>query len=134
MATLNKNTTYSPKDILAIDGKVQVKSGRGRMAKAAVDRIHELVNEGYQVKGYAMSPNKSTDKATAPVVKAPITNAKTIAEYVIFWDEAEYKAMDANGKEWGMREVCNNCHVSLVQCHCNDTTILGDVKLTIVRR
>lgn len=134
--TLSKNITYSPKDILAIDGRVAVKQGRGRMSKAAVDRITELVNEGYRVKGYAAN-SSTANKATPdePVeVKRVSVNNNEIAEFVILWDLDEYKAIDENGKEWGMREICNNCMVSLVQCHCHNSTILGDIRVSIVRR
>lgn len=135
MPALNKNLTYLPKDILAIDGKVEVKAGRGRMSRAAVDRIHELVNEGYKVKGYAVTgePAKSSTKdVSAPVeVKRVKVDNNVIQEFVIFWDESEFMAIDSNGKERSMREVCNKCMVSLVQNHCDSPVILGDISVTI---
>lgn len=133
---LVKNRTYSPKEALDIDGKVPVKLGKGRMSAAAIARIHELVNEGYSIKGYAAAPtSKSTDKAiAAPVVQrvAPV-NVKTVAEFVIFWPLEEFKAVGADKRVWSMKECCNTCRVSLVQCHCGNPTILGDIPVSIVR-
>lgn len=126
----------TPKEALEKDGKIVVKSGRGRMSREAVMRCKELAALGWNIKGYTVVKAKpvkeKTPKAVASVPRTP-GNQKVIADYVIFYEESEFKAM--NGKtEYSMRECCNACMVSLVQCHCGSPTIRGDIAISIVPR
>ena len=130
----------TPKEALIKDGKVPVKAGRGRLSREAKARLEELVAEGWKIDDYSVKTSPATAKDTKPVVvQKPKATGKVIEEYVIFWDEHEYKALDSNNKERSMREACNNCHVSLVQNHCDNPTIVrqdgaGNVAVRIVRR
>jgi hypothetical protein len=72
--------------------------------------------------------------AEVRVVRDPKLNGeKVIAEFTIIYPRDDYKAVAGN-KVYGMAEVCNNCRVSLVQCHCDSPTILGDIPVKIVHR
>ena len=132
----------TPKEALAKDGKITVKNGRGRLSADAVKRIHELVAEGWQIKGYAVEKPSATPVPDAsPVVKrVAVVNEKVVQDFTLLYDERAYEAIDAvtkkpiGGKFGGMREVCSACRVSLVQCHCGSPTILGDVKVVIKPR
>jgi hypothetical protein len=132
----------TPKEALAKDGRIPVKNGRGRLSADAVKRIHELVAEGWQIKGYAVEkPSATPVPDAAPVVKrVAVANEKVVQDFTILYDERLYHALDAEtkkplgGKYGGMREVCGPCGVSLVQCHCGSPTILGDRKVVIVPR
>lgn len=137
---LNKTTTYTPKEALDADPnwKTPVKLGRGRMPTGGKEHVEALVAQGYRIKGYHID-TVSSSKSTAPgepvapkVVKATAAN-KEVLDFTILWDEREYKAVDVDGKEHTMRWVCNNCRVSLVQCHCGSPVILTGA-VTIVRR
>lgn len=129
----------TPKEALAKDGKITVKNGRGRLSADAVKRIHELVAEGWQIKGYAVEkPSATPVPDTAPVVKrVAVATEKVVQDFTLLYDERAFEAVNATtkkpvgGKFNGMREVCSNCRVSLVQCHCGSPTILGDVKVVI---
>jgi hypothetical protein len=107
--------------------------GRGRLSRAAVDKCSELVGNGWTITGYA-TVNKSSS-STAPVAqtveRVKTSNEKVIADFVIFYDENAYSAVDKTGKVWSMRNCCNNCKVSMVQCHCDAPTIFGDIPVTI---
>lgn len=144
MPSLDKNRTYLPKEALQIDGTVPVVMGKGRLSGAAKARIAELVEKGYRIAGYELEKTSNSvpakkskvkaDKPVAKVKQVPITNEKVIADFVIIYDMTMYKAVGTDNKEWGMAEVCNNCRVSLVQCHCGNPVILGDIPVRIVSR
>lgn len=135
---LDKSRIYTPKEALHDDPDwtIPVTLGRGRMPKGGDAHCRALVEKGYKIKGYSVSstPAKSTSKASKPAVvkRGKPTNEKVIADYVIFWDDQAYKAVSDNKQVYGMAEVCNNCRVSLVQCHCGGPTILGDIAVRIV--
>lgn len=122
---------------------IKFSEGRGRLSREAVAKCMELVASGeYQIQGYVANTTKSVDKKVnaetrtdeVTVKKVVQTNEKVIQEFVILYDERAYVAVDAKGKPWGMRNVCNNCRVSLVQCHCGKPTIFGDIGVTIVAK
>lgn len=121
------------KEALAKDG-FPVVMGKGRLSREANARIEELVALGWDIQGYVRTSPKSVTSPVA-VKKVPVSSSeKVVQEYVILYDERMYKAVADNGKEYGMREVCNNCMVSLVQNHCPNPTILGDIAVTILPR
>lgn len=83
---------------------------------------------------------KATHDAPAEVhvKRKPVESGKVVDDVTIFWHKDAY---DAISKEpvYGqtvhtMASVCNNCKVSLVQCHCGRPTIYGDVSVTITPR
>jgi hypothetical protein len=116
---------------------IDFSEGRGRLSRAAVEKCTELVQNGWSIAGYAVVPDSGTPRArkskSAPqtVERVKTVNEKVIAEFVILWDERMYSAVDKTGKVWSMRNVCNNCRVSMVQCHCQSPTIFGDIPVTI---
>jgi hypothetical protein len=123
----------TPKEALQKDG-FPVSMGRGRLSREAIARCKELVAQGWVIKGYALdSSPKSVDQPVA-VKKVPAGTEKVVQEFTILYDEKNYRAVASNGKEYGMREVCNICRVSLVQNHCDNPTILGDIAVTIEPR
>lgn len=113
------------------------KPGRGKFSREAMAWL-----DAERAKG-----TKFSDDTTAPVVSAKrgptknsdVPNKSTeIGEYVFPSDfrfpEGEYVAFArAGGKKvfYSMREVCNNCGVSLVNHGCNSPVIHGNVVLTI---
>ena len=125
--------TLTPKQALAKDGTITIKPGRGRLSREAKERCQWLVeNKNWDIKGYstvvAPAPAK-VDKPSAEV-KRP-AGQKEVLDFTIFWPEDSYKAVGMDKAVWSMREVCNNCRVSLVQCACGSPVILGDVKVRI---
>lgn len=138
--TLNKTTTYTPKEALDADPNwtIPVKLGRGRMPKGGDEHCRALVAAGYRIKGYgavSSTPTAGTVTPAAPVVeKVAPSNVKEVKDFTIFYPEESFKAKSASGKEYGMREVCNTCRVSLVQNQCHFPTILGGIAVSIVPR
>jgi hypothetical protein len=111
--------------------------GRGRLSRDAVAKCTELAGQGWSIAGYVVTEsNKSVvspgQPTVTPVVKkvAP-ANEKIVQDFTILYDEKAYTAVDNMGKKWSMRNVCNNCRVSMVQCHCGHPTIFGDIAVTI---
>lgn len=141
----------TPKEALVKDNmtrpeseRIPVKEGRGRMSREAVDRIKFLVSQGWDIKGYeavrsivtagAPAVTKQTSAAPVEVKRVAAANVKEVKEFTIFFPEDQYKAVSKSGKEYGMREVCNKCRVSLVQNSCMFPTILGDIAVEIKPR
>lgn len=126
----------TPKEALIKDGTIPVKEGRGRLSREAIERCKYLVGQGWNIKGYEVAAAAPVSTSTAPVGKVvnkvAVTNEKVIADIVYTYPEDQYKAVDSDKRVWGMREVCNNCRVSLVGHGCDNPVILGDVRVTIV--
>ena len=129
----------TPKEALIKDGTIPVKEGRGRLSRAAVDRCKWLVaNKGYVIKGYEVSTSTPAPNSVTPsepvVNKVKVANVKEVRDFTIFWPEDAYKAVGKDKKIWGMREACNTCRVSLVQCGCGNPTILNNIPVSITRK
>lgn len=124
----------SPKEALIKDGQIPTKLGRGRMSREQKSRCQELANSGWNIDGYSSSTAQpvKVEKTKAEKSKAK-TNTKVISDFVIFYEEDRFKAVAKNAV-YSMREVCNTCRVSLVQCHCGNPTILGGIVVTITPR
>ncbi len=129
-----------PKHALVKDGFLPKGSEnqRGRLSKAAIERCKVLVSEGWNIEGYSVSDTPAPVSVSAPaapkVVKAEApANVKQVLDFSVIYERDAYKAVAANGV-YGMAEVCNNCRVSLVQCHCGDPHILGGIKVKITPR
>lgn len=114
---------------------VKFSEGRGRLSREAVAKCSELAASGWSISGYVVTAKSASEPNKAPVVKKVVVNNETvISDFVIFYDEKSYSAVDKTGKVWSMRNACNQCGVSLVQCHCGRPTIFGDVSVSIVKR
>jgi hypothetical protein len=116
---------------------IDFSEGRGRLSRAAVAKCTELAGNGWSIAGYVVRPTTTTvagQSLTPKVEKVKTTNEKVIQDFVILYDEKMYVAVDKTKKVWSMRNVCNNCRVSLVQCHCGKPTIFGDIPVTIVAK
>lgn len=125
----------TPKEALAKDGTIPVVMGKGRLSREGIERCKWLVaNKGWEIKGYALDTAPKSASAPAAVKQVAPQNVKVVREYTILYDEKAYKAVTAKGKEYGMREVCNTCRVSLVQNVCEHPTILGGIPVSIVAR
>lgn len=109
---------------------VAFSEGRGRLSREAVALCTSLAADGWSINGYQVESAKSS--ASQPVVtKVKTATEKVVQEFVILYDERHYSAVDKMGKVWSMRNVCNNCRVSMVQCHCGAPRIFGDIPVTI---
>lgn len=109
-----------------------VKMGKGRLSLAGDARCRELAALGWAIKGYQATTNPNpTTAQPVEVKKVTNLNEKVVSDFTLVYDENLYHAVTATGKVYGMREVCNKCRVSLVQNHCANPVILGDIHVTI---
>lgn len=110
------------------------KPGRGKFSNAAKEALAKAEAEGIVFSDAAPTTTApKSDAQVAPVVKsAGDTPYLTPDEYR--FPEAEYKAVGADGKTYGMREVCNTCRVSLVNHFCDSPTIYGNIAVHIRKR
>ena len=125
-----------PKDALIKDGKIAVKSGRGRMSLAARARCQELVDAGWTIDGFSKSgtvadkPVRITPaKASKPKDTAP---GKVIEEYTEYNSFYDCEVVDSEGTVYGMATVCYNKQcpaTSATQCVCGNMIVLTN-KLT----
>lgn len=116
----------TPKEALIKDGTIPVKAGKGRLSRAAIERCRELAAQGWNINGYSAGKPAEKSKSEKTVVRGE----KVISDFVILHDEKDFIAV-ADKKTYSMREACNNCMVSLVQCHCGNPVILGNIKIRI---
>lgn len=112
--------------------------GRGRMPlksiKTGEDLATVLLNSGVKFSDWPKGQvvEKETSSGTAVVVKrAPVSNLENYGDIPYRYDLKMYHAVAADGRKFTLREVCNTCRVSMVQCTCDNPTILGDIKVTI---
>lgn len=126
----------TPKEALQKDGTIPVKMGKGRLSKEGIERCKWLVaNEGWQILGYAVESSPKAVDTPVAVKQVQPQNVKVVQEFTILYHKDDYKAVADDGREFGMPEVCTNCSVSLVQCHCGNPSILGGtIPVTIVRK
>lgn len=111
-----------------------IAGARGKFSNDAKDAIAAAEAAGQKF--------SDTPRATGPVEQtyrpAPKVHSAEIADYIFpsdfRWPEQEYKAVEVGGKTHGMREVCNNCRVSLVMCSCGHPLIHGRIPVTIEAR
>lgn len=122
------------------------KPGRGKFSKVAHQALEKAIAEGKKFSDYPKvgkpAPVKAA-KATGEPKPAPkpANTGKVIGE-ILFPDEyrypeAEYQAVryvDGKKKIHSMREICNNCRVSLVMCACESPTIYGSIQVRIVKK
>ena len=124
-------------------------AGRGRISADNLSWLLEQYNNGQRFsdwepevtknQGEVVVKNKVAKKPRNPVEEIP-------TEINILWPEEEFSAIEIRNKKRvhrSMREACNHCRVSLVQCVCrayNRTPQIvahdgrGSVDVTIERR
>lgn len=114
---------------------------RGRISTANHALLAQAVADGVKLSDYAPKEVIGTKGETRVKNVSPIaaTGEKVIRELLITYPEDSFKAVQLDGKERGMREVCHTCHVSLVGHVCAEPAIValdasGDVRVNIVRR
>ena len=114
-----------------------IAGARGKFSNAAKEAIAKAEAEG--MKFSDTGPTKATgpSRSASPVgdPKTAATPSAGVSDYIFPSDfrypEGEYKAVGSDGKTYGMREVCNNCRVSLVNHMCDTPVIYGDVTVHI---
>lgn len=121
-----------PKEYLKSIGAIEVIK-QGRLSRENKALCAKAAAEGTFIEGF--SPESSAP-ASVKVVKPKRDVPREVGySYIdVPYPKGVYKAM-AGKVEHGMAEVCNNCRVSLVQCHCGSPTIStwkGTVAVTIV--
>ena len=109
--------------------------GRGRISYANHELLRAAAEGGVQFSDWPKgevkpvvqkSTNGGPDKVVAKVARDTTGNGpKVVAELApMRWDEQVHVAREiVSGKYRGMRDVCQNCRVSLVQCWCVDMNI-----------
>jgi hypothetical protein len=119
------------------------KPGRGKFSKDANAWLDAQRANGVKfsdddgpVKPAVVSPTDDTGP-DSPAPKIPAGNSLYLTPDEYRFPEKEYRAVaKVGGKtvEYGMRECCNLCRVSLVNHACNEPTIHGNIAVTIERR
>lgn len=109
-----------PKEYLHQQGHIDNPNQRGRLSAAHLDIIHQAVQSGVKIDGYAVSDKPQTQD-TAPKVErvAPGEGIADIGEPVR--PEANWAAhtyINGTRTDVGMREVEVTCGNSLTYCHC----------------
>lgn len=106
---------------------------RGRISLANHAWLKEQYDNGVRFSDWPKGEVQTNSDNEVRVIKKaePIDN---YAEVIYTYPEHMYRAIGTDNKEWGMREVCNNCRVSLVQNHCENPVILGDIKVRILAK
>lgn len=129
-------------------------AGRGRPRKTSLKDgreisviLDEAVKSGVKFSDWPKSqtntPTTTTGAAGTKTTPKPKTKKAGMPEYRFdyLYSEDDYKAVEKAGKkqERSMRSACQNCRVSLVQCHCGKPEIVatdgtGSVLVTIKRK
>lgn len=115
----------SPKEYLFKHGFIQ-NIGRGRISQSNHEILAKAVADGVKIDNYSpVESTKPTGEVTFKNSVAPTNNEKVIADFSYRFplDTPAHCFIDGKKTVVSMREACNNCRVSLVQCHCGQTTI-----------
>ena len=119
------------------------KPGRGKFSKDALAWLDAERAKGVKFSDDDGAPSRvSTKKPSQSETPKPAkVEGIGYPDYLFPSDfrypETEYRAIARiNGKkvEYGMREACNNCRVSLVNHGCDAPTIHGNIAVSIERR
>ena len=119
-----------------------IAGARGKFSKDAVAAIDKARAEGMVFSDdnapvRTARPATVTDTTTESVTRIPSASESAYLFPSDFrFPEGEYRAVahiDGKRKVFGMREVCNNCRVSLVMCACANPTIYGNVVVKLER-
>lgn len=131
-------------------------AGRGRPRKTSLKDgreisviLDEAVKSGVKFSDWPKSQANTSTGVAGTARSAGTTKTKSkppkagLPEYRFdyLYSEEDHVAVENAGKKRkrSMREACQNCRVSLVQCHCGDPTIVAEdgtrsVKVTIKRK
>lgn len=107
-----------PKEALVKDGFLPEGADRkrGRLSLAAIERLKDLASTGWDIEGYSVTD--APDATGAAVIEKVKTDPNAVSEIPNeYRAEANYTA-HADGKEIGMRTVCNIDRRSLNFCVC----------------
>lgn len=128
-----------PKNALVKDGFLPAGSEnkRGRLSKAATERLKELAAKGWDIEGFSVT--KSVTPDTAPTVTRVPVEGKTLESIPDQRrDENDWQAsaLNRDGKrvEIDMRAVCHNCGSSFTYCYCPESTFTLDYDFPVVVR
>jgi hypothetical protein len=105
-----------------------------KSVKTGEDLATVLANSGMKFSDWPKGQvvEKETTQGTVVVVKRDaVSNLDNYGDIPYRYDLKMYHAIAADGRKFTLREVCNNCKVSMVQCTCDNPTILGDIHVTI---
>ena len=112
-----------------------IAGARGKFSNAAKEAIAKAESEGMKFSDSTGPTKDAGPQRSAPQTKTAATPPAGVSDYIFPSDfrfpEGEYKAVGSDGKTYGMREVCNNCRVSLVNHMCDSPVIYGDVTVHI---
>lgn len=118
------------KEYLLNHGKIAA-IGRGRISLDNHAFLQKAYEGGQRFDDWPKGKVEKKDDVVR-VTRDPAQSEKMISEYTIIYPVEAYKAVAKDNRVFTMREVCNNCRVSMVQCHCGNPTILGDIQVKIV--
>ena len=123
------------KQWLLSEGHIK-EAGRGRISAENLARIQKAHESGVRFSDW--QPSNTEIHAGNAVTKNSVPENLT-GEYTLRYSEDEYKVIEANGTVRSLKEACNNCSVSLVQCGCGAPRIVArdgsrSVLVSIVRK
>lgn len=119
------------KEYLLSHGKIAA-IGRGRISLDNHAFLQKAYESGQRFTDWPKGEVIKTDE-TVRVKRDPVqSNEKLVQEFTVLYDLDFYRAVASDGRTFTLREVCNNCRVSMVQCHCGSPTILGGIAVKIV--
>ena len=137
--------TWQKKDWLKANGFIKEVT-RGRISGENHKRLSEAVANGVKFSDYTAvkteaveKTSKGTTTKTVRVIRdgseSPSVPGDTawISMHDMRFPEAEYIAISETGEKFGMREACNNCHLSLLNHKCESPSVLGK-RVKIVMR
>lgn len=118
------------------DKGLAIAGARGKFSNAGKVALVEAEKAGVKFSDGAPVPRVMREVDSEP---APAQKSSRFVDYLypsdFAWPEIEFEAVEkVTGKSQSMREVCNNCRVSLVMCTCGDPTIYGSIAVTIRER
>lgn len=100
-----------------------IAGSRGKFSTKAHEALEKARKEG--VRWSDDNGPVATKISTRTGRTVQVTNEKVIADYTLTYPEAEFYVQELNGTKRSMREACNNCRVSLIQCSCGAPRIVS---------
>lgn len=120
-------------------------AGRGRISAENMAHVKAAYESGTRFSDWEPKVTEKPD-GTQVTENSVSTrgNPKIVSEFTILWPEDEFQAIEMHTKKVrSMREACNPCRRSLVQCECDtlervpsivSTDGRGSVPIQIVRK
>lgn len=115
-----------PKEVLLKHGRIQAIT-RGRISAENHAFLADLAAKGEKIDGYEVSvTSKPTGEKVYKNAAAPVSTEKVVSEYTLRYplDTPAHAFIDGKKVTVSMREACWNCGVSLVQCSCDQPTVV----------